>query len=93
MVNRKRHLGRPWEEGGGPEAAREVRGRSTWDCGFRAYSSGMHSEAVLPDEAEIARLVPGPGSITWRRAADARVFLGAGVALVAIGTARFALGY
>jgi len=39
-------------------------------------------EPVLPSAEEAASLVPLPGSITWRRAGDARLFLGAGYALL-----------
>jgi uncharacterized protein (DUF2236 family) len=39
-------------------------------------------ERVLPSEEEVRRLWPGPGSITWRHAADARTLLAAGYALV-----------
>jgi len=39
-------------------------------------------ERMLPSEEEAARLWPGPGSITWRYAADARTLLAAGYALV-----------
>ena len=37
---------------------------------------------VLPTDDEVLALVPGRGSITWRRAADARIFVGAGYALM-----------
>lgn len=37
---------------------------------------------ILPSEQEAAGLVPGPGSVTWRRATDARTFLAAGYALL-----------
>jgi uncharacterized protein (DUF2236 family) len=37
---------------------------------------------MLPTEEEVFELVPGPGSITWERAADARTLLAAGYALV-----------
>lgn len=38
--------------------------------------------AVLPDDDEVAALVPGPASITWERASDARGFIAAGYALM-----------
>ncbi len=37
---------------------------------------------LLPTDEEIPALVPGPGSVTWSRAADARTLLAAGYALV-----------
>ncbi len=37
---------------------------------------------VLPTDDEVYALVPGRGSITWRRAADARGFVAAGYALM-----------
>jgi uncharacterized protein (DUF2236 family) len=37
---------------------------------------------TLPSEDEVAQLVPGPGSVTWCRATDARTFLAAGYALL-----------
>jgi len=37
---------------------------------------------MLPSEHEVPQLVPGPGSVTWRRATDARTFLAAGYALL-----------
>jgi uncharacterized protein (DUF2236 family) len=37
--------------------------------------------SVLPEPAEAPRLVPQPGSATWRIAADGRLLLGAGYAL------------
>ena len=40
------------------------------------------SGSVLPTDDEVLALVPGVGSITWRRAADLRAFAGAGYALV-----------
>jgi uncharacterized protein (DUF2236 family) len=40
------------------------------------------STRVLPREEELHALVPRPGSITWRRAADARNLIAAGYALV-----------
>jgi len=39
-------------------------------------------ERLLPTDEELGTLWPGPGSITWRRAADARTLLAAGYALV-----------
>jgi uncharacterized protein (DUF2236 family) len=39
-------------------------------------------EPILPPPDEWAALVPPRGSITWRRAADSRSFLGAGYALL-----------
>ena len=36
---------------------------------------------ILPDDGELAGLVPAPGSVTWRKASDARVLGGAGYAL------------
>src|SRR5438552_12678375 len=38
--------------------------------------------AVMPHPAEWPGLVPAPGTITWRRASDARLFLAAGCALL-----------
>ena len=40
------------------------------------------SERILPSDEEVLALWPGPGSITWQRAADARTLLAAGYALV-----------
>jgi uncharacterized protein (DUF2236 family) len=40
------------------------------------------SKPLLPSDAELADLVPRRGSITWRRAADARTLIAAGYALV-----------
>lgn len=37
---------------------------------------------MLPPEEEALGLVPAPGSITWRRAGDARLMVGAGYALL-----------
>ena len=37
---------------------------------------------ILPSPAEAESLAVGPGSITWRRAGDGRIMLGAGAALV-----------
>ncbi|MCW3026873.1 MAG: hypothetical protein JWN81_84 [Solirubrobacterales bacterium] len=37
---------------------------------------------VLPREDEVPGLVPGPGSVTWQRAADVRTLIAAGYALV-----------
>ncbi len=37
---------------------------------------------MLPSDQEVPQLVPGPGSVTWRRATDARTFLAAGYALL-----------
>lgn len=37
---------------------------------------------VLPDEAEVRAVVPGPGSVTRRIASDARTFIAAGYALM-----------
>lgn len=42
----------------------------------------IRSDTVLPAADEVADLVPGPGSITWERAADARSFVAAGYALL-----------
>ncbi len=43
----------------------------------------MHSmSALMPPPGEWTGLVPAPGTITWRRASDARLFLAAGYALV-----------
>jgi uncharacterized protein (DUF2236 family) len=39
-------------------------------------------QPILPSADEAAALVPPPGSITWRRAGDARLFLSAGYALL-----------
>jgi uncharacterized protein (DUF2236 family) len=39
-------------------------------------------DPVLPAEEEAKALVPPPGSITWRRAGDARLMVGAGYALL-----------
>jgi uncharacterized protein (DUF2236 family) len=38
--------------------------------------------AVLPDAQEAARVVVGPGSVTWERGSDVRTMLGAGAALL-----------
>ncbi len=40
------------------------------------------SKDLLPTDDEVAALMPGPGSITWRRGADARTLIAAGYALV-----------
>jgi uncharacterized protein (DUF2236 family) len=40
------------------------------------------ARTVLPTDEEVLALVPGPGSVTWRRAGDARTLLAAGYALV-----------
>jgi uncharacterized protein (DUF2236 family) len=40
------------------------------------------SARVLPREDEVLGLVPGPGSVTWQRAADVRTLIAAGYALV-----------
>jgi uncharacterized protein (DUF2236 family) len=37
---------------------------------------------MLPTDEEAEALVPGPGSVTWGRAADARILIAAGYALV-----------
>jgi uncharacterized protein (DUF2236 family) len=37
---------------------------------------------VLPSDEEVLGLLPGPGSITWTRAGDARTLIAAGYALV-----------
>jgi uncharacterized protein (DUF2236 family) len=37
---------------------------------------------MLPNDQEVTELVPGMGSVTWRRATDARTFLAAGYALL-----------
>ena len=39
-------------------------------------------DPVLPSPEEAERLVPSPGSITWRRAGDARLMVAAGYALL-----------
>lgn len=46
---------------------------------------GLHSAAValiLPDEQEVAALVPAPGSLVWRLSADPRLLAAAGYALL-----------
>lgn len=45
-------------------------------------TTGTRPDPVLPPEEEALALVPGPGSITWRRAGDARLMVGAGYALL-----------
>ncbi len=40
------------------------------------------TDPVLPPLEKARALVPGPGSITWRRAGDARLMVGAGYALL-----------
>jgi uncharacterized protein (DUF2236 family) len=40
------------------------------------------STDVVPSDEEVLALVPGPGSITWTRAADARTLIAAGYALL-----------
>jgi uncharacterized protein (DUF2236 family) len=40
------------------------------------------ADGVLPEPEEAVKLVPPPGSITWRRAGDARLMIGAGYALL-----------
>ena len=39
-------------------------------------------EGVFPADDEVPRLVPGPGSVTWRYAGDARILATAGYALI-----------
>ena len=40
------------------------------------------SEGVFPADDEVPRLVPGPGSATWRYAGDARILATSGYALI-----------
>jgi uncharacterized protein (DUF2236 family) len=45
-------------------------------------TSTIASDGVLPEHEEAVKLVPPPGSVTWRRAGDARLMIGAGYALL-----------
>jgi uncharacterized protein (DUF2236 family) len=40
------------------------------------------AESILPSPEEAARYAVGPGSVSWRRAGDARTMVGAGTALL-----------
>jgi uncharacterized protein (DUF2236 family) len=42
----------------------------------------MAATAILPDQDDVADLVPRPGSVTWRIAGDGRLLAGAGYALL-----------
>jgi len=47
-----------------------------------SVAEGQEREPILPPREQWAELSPGPGSITWERAGDARTFAAAGTALL-----------